>query len=192
VAVDDDARLRALFDRARSGDAVALDALCRTVRPRLFRVAHAVLHDAAAADDVAQEALVRAVTRPFLFLGTGTVGGWMTRIALNLAKNRRRDARRRGEILAEAVVDDLVARGARPGGTVPAADERLVAEEQRARLRQALHELPERQRDVVELRAVAGLEFAVVARTLGITESNARMAFANAKKKLFNLIGGVP
>jgi RNA polymerase sigma-70 factor (ECF subfamily) len=192
VAVDDEAALRALFDRARAGDAAALDALCRAVRPRLFRVAHAVLHDPAAADDVAQEALVRAVTRQFLFLGTGSVGGWMTRIALNLAKNRRRDARRRGEILADAVVDDLVARGARPDATAPRADEALVVREQRARLRQALQQLPERQRDVVALRAVAGLDFAVVATTLGITESNARMAFANAKKKLLTLVGEAP
>ncbi len=185
--VPDDRALRALFDRARDGDGAALDALCRAMRPRLFRVALAVLRDADDADDVAQEALVRAVTRRFLFLGTGSVGGWMTRIALNLAKNRRRDRRRRDEIVAQAPASDLGARGA-VATAPPRPDEHLLDDEQRRRLRAALPTLPERQRDVMQLRAVAGLDFAAVAATLGITEANARMTFSLAKKKLQALV----
>ncbi|MBM4279260.1 MAG: sigma-70 family RNA polymerase sigma factor [Deltaproteobacteria bacterium] len=186
-AAPDDRALRALFDRARDGDGAALDALCRAMRPRLFRVALAVLRDADDADDVAQEALVRAVTRRLLFLGTGSVGGWMTRIALNLAKNRRRDGRRRAAIVAQAPPSDLGARGA-VASAPPRPDERLLDDEQRRRLRAALPTLPERQRDVMQLRAVAGLDFAAVAATLEITEANARMTFSLAKKKLQALV----
>jgi RNA polymerase sigma-70 factor (ECF subfamily) len=189
---DDDLRVRALFDRARAGDDAALDELCRLVRPRLFRVALSVLRDPDDADDVAQEALVRAITRRFLFLGTGSVGGWMCRIALNLAKNRRRDARRRGEILHDATPADLATRGARPSSAPPPADALLEERQQRARLLAAVEALPERQRDVVRLRAVGGLDFAAVAATLGISEPNARMSFAHAKKKLSALVGGAP
>ena len=137
----DDAALRALFDRARDGDGDALNELCRCMRPRLVRTALAVVHDVDDADDIAQEALVRAMTRRFLFLGTGSVGGWMTRIALNLAKNRRRDSRRRGEILAAAPPGDLVARGAVASAAV-VADHAVLERERRDRLRQALERLP--------------------------------------------------
>jgi RNA polymerase sigma-70 factor (ECF subfamily) len=186
-AVDDDRVLRGLFDRARGGDGAALERLCRQMRPRLFRVAHAVLRDVDEADDVAQEALVRAVTRRFLFLGTGSVGGWMTRIALNLAKNRRRDRRRREEIVVTAPVSDLSARGALAQG--PLLPDRVLEDaEERLRLRRAVEALPERQRDVVRLRAVAGLEFAAVAATLEISEANARVTFAAARKRLLLLV----
>ena len=187
----DDGALRALFDRARDGDADALNELCRCMRPRLVRTALSVVHDADEADDIAQEALVRAVTRRFLFLGTGSVGGWMTRIALNLAKNRRRDHRRRGEILAAAPAGDLVARGAVAAAAV-VADHAVLERERRDRLRQALEALPERQRDVVQLRAVAGLDFAAVTETLAISEANARVTFSQAKKKLLSLVGADP
>jgi RNA polymerase sigma-70 factor (ECF subfamily) len=187
-AATDDQALRALFDRARSGDGSALESLCRVMRPRLFRVALAVLRDADDADDVAQEALVRAVTRRFLFLGTGSVGGWMTRIALNLAKNRRRDGLRRSEIVATAPRSDLSARGAL-AESPSRPDEHVDNQQRRQRLQAALGSLSERQRDVVQLRAVAGLDFAAVAATLGITEANARVTFAQARKRLLTLVG---
>lgn len=185
--VDDDRALRALFDAARDDDGVALEQLCRQMRPRLFRVAFAVLHDADDADDVAQEALVRAVTRRFLFLGTGSVGGWMTKIALNLAKNKRRDRRRRDEIVAQAPHSDLGARGA-IAAAVPRPDEHAEDVQRRRRLLLALEQLPDRQRDVVRLRAVAGLDFAAVGAALGITAANARVTFSQAKARLLDLV----
>jgi RNA polymerase sigma-70 factor (ECF subfamily) len=179
--------LRALFDQARNGDRAALDALCRAMRPRLYRTAWAVLRDGDEADDVAQEALVKAVTRTFLFLGRGSVGGWMTRIALNLAKNRIRDRRRRGEILDASGEGERTARGAQAGGQ-QAADAVLADKETHARLLSALALLPERQREVVQLRVVADLSFADVGTALGITEANARVTFSQAKKRLLDAV----
>ena len=186
-----DLALRMLFDQARDGDDSALASLCRTMRPRLFRVAFCVLRDSDEADDVAQEALVRAMTRRFLFLGTGSVAGWMTRIALNLAKNRRRDHRRRHEIVSEASQSDLVARGAM-AHAAPAADDLVIESDERARWLKALAELPTRQREVVQLRAVAGLDFGAVGSALGITEANARVSFSLARRKLLTFLRGEP
>jgi RNA polymerase sigma factor (sigma-70 family) len=185
--------LRGLFDRARGGDDRALDELCRLMRPRLYRAAWSVLRDADDADDVAQEALVRAVTKRFLFLGSGSVGGWMTRIALNLAKNRRRDHGRRGQIVSEALPAELVARGAL-ADDVARPDDAVIAALDRARLEAAVAELSERQQDVVRLRAIVGLDFKAVGETLGITEENARVTFSQARKKLIARLspGGAP
>lgn len=180
--------LRALFDAARAGDAASLEALCVQMRPRLYRTAWAVLHDADEADDVAQDALVRAVTRRFLFLGRGSVAGWMTRIALNLAKNRLRDGRRRRQILDDASPAERAARGAAPSAPVEA-DEVAATAQARRRLTAAVAALPERQREVVELHVSAGLDWGDVAEALGISEANARMTYSNARKKLLSALG---
>jgi RNA polymerase sigma-70 factor (ECF subfamily) len=183
-----DAELRAQFDLARDGDARALEALCAAMRPRLYRAAFAILRDADEADDVAQEALIRAVTRRFLFLGRGSVSGWMTRIAMNLAKNRLRDGKRRREILEAASPEEKSARGAEASG--PRAPDDVADERQtRARLVAAVEQLPERQRDVVRLHAVAQLDFKEVAEVLGMSEANVRVTFSNAKKKLVAVLG---
>lgn len=175
--------LRALFDEARNGDERALTELCREMRPRLYRVAFSIVRDRDEADDLAQEALIRAVTRRFLFLGRGSVAGWMTRIASNLAKNRLRDGKRRREIMEEATPDEKAARGAL-AHAARAPDAVADENQTRARLVAAMERLPARQRDVVRLHVIASLDFGEVAEALGITEANARVTFSNAKKKL--------
>ncbi len=179
----DDAQLKVWWEAARQGDERALSALCKALRPRLFRVAFSVLKSSDDADDVAQAALVKIVTKRFVLFGVQSVSAFATTTALNLAKNRRRDHKRRGEIVNDAAQSDLVARGARAADAKSAFD---VVDERatRARLHAAVAALPERQRDVVELRAIAGLEFKEVGRLLSISEANARMAFSLAKKKL--------
>src|SRR4051812_30968531 len=149
--------LRALFDRARAGDAQALEELCAAMRPRLYRAAYAIVGDRDEADDLAQEALIRAVARRVLFLGRGSVSGWMTRIAANLAKNRLRDGKRRREIVESATPDEKSARGAQP--SAPRAPDAVAAEhETKARLLVAVAALPDRQREVVRLHAIAQLD----------------------------------
>jgi RNA polymerase sigma-70 factor (ECF subfamily) len=182
-ALAGDAALRALFDRARGGDDRALADLCTHMRPRLYRVALSIVRDPDEADDVAQEALVRAVTRRFLFLGRGSVGGWMTRIAMNLARNRRRDEGRRRVILADAAHGDAEARGAVPA---PLRDPASIVDdkERLARLERALADLPARQRDVARLRLIGQLSFEEIAAALQITEANARVHLTHAQRRL--------
>ena len=191
AAADADAVLRRVFDAARDGDRAALDELCRQMRPRLYRAAWSILRDRDDADDVAQEALVRAMTRRWLFLGTGSVGGWMTRIALNLAKNKRRDQRRRQQIVDDAHPAELVARGAVADTTV-SADAALIATAEQHQLEAALGRLATRQQEVVRLRAVGGLDFRAIAETVGISEENARVTFSQAKKKLVLMLQEKP
>jgi RNA polymerase sigma factor (sigma-70 family) len=180
--------LRTLFDAARGGDERSLGELCGLVRPRLYRAAYAILRDGDEADDIAQEALVRAVTRKFLFLGRGSVGGWMTRIAINLAKNKLRDKRRRHEILETSSGDDRAARGAQPNA-LESADTVAASNQIRERLILALEKLPERQRDVVRLHVIGQMDFVEIGAALGISDANARVTFSQAKKKLMAHLG---
>jgi RNA polymerase sigma-70 factor (ECF subfamily) len=180
--------LRALFDRARGGDERALEQLCIQTRPRLYRAAYAVLRDADEADDIAQLALIKTLAQPFLFLGRGSVSGWMTRIAVNLARNRLRDARRRKEIMEQALPDEKSARGAE-ASAAPDPERMALDNDAREKLLEVVMRLPDRQRDVMLLHVVAQLDFAEVAVDLAITELNARVTYWHAKKKLAKVLG---
>jgi RNA polymerase sigma-70 factor (ECF subfamily) len=129
------------------------------------------------ARELFQETLVRA------FEGLGglrdpeRVRGWMISIASNTLGKRRR---RREPLPLEAA------------GTRHAPDETgagLEAAERRARIEHAVGGLPERQREVFELRALQELSYAEVADLLGIREDNARANFHQAVRKLREKLG---
>ncbi len=179
--------LRAVFERARTGDESAQDALCRSLRPRLYRVAYSFVHDADIADDLAQEALVRTLTKRFLFLGRATVGGWATKIVVNLAKNHHRDRSRRREILDDAGDNAHAAHGLSPEAVV-SADELVQRQQQQARIDAALNALTGRQQEVARLRLLAELSFAEIGRMLQMSEANARVTFHQARARLMGLL----
>jgi RNA polymerase sigma-70 factor (ECF subfamily) len=171
----------ALFARARAGDDDAMSVLIARVRPALYRVALSVVHDSALADDVAQEALVRALTRRFTFLARGPVVAWMKKIALRLALNRRRDLARRRELLATKE-HTAVAMASAPFGGPP--EDTLVDSETRREILHALDALPARQREVLSLRIIGELSFAEIATLLSMSEANARVTSSQAMQKL--------
>ncbi len=80
----------ALVARARKGDPAAWNELVRNHQEHIFRLAYLVLRDAAEAEDVAQEAFVRAFLSLDSFDSNRPLRPWLTRIAVNLARNRRR------------------------------------------------------------------------------------------------------
>jgi RNA polymerase sigma-70 factor (sigma-E family) len=116
---------------------------------RALRVARRIVGDPAAAEDVAAEALARAYDR---WEEIDVPLAWTVRIAANLAI----DATRRRELPAERVERN---------GTADPTDTVAL----RLALVAALRELPERQRQVVVLRYLAGVPQAEVARALGVS-----------------------
>lgn len=100
---------------------------------------------------------------------------WLLRIAVNLSKNHVRDAGR----WATSPEEDIDAERA----SAPPTEAYERAEEQ-ALIRAAVLALPNRQREVFTLRIDAGLAFADVAQTLGITEGNAKAHFHHAVNRL--------
>jgi DNA-directed RNA polymerase specialized sigma24 family protein len=104
-----------LFRRARAGEDDAVRALVLRMRPKLFGVAYSIVQDAAAADDVAQHAMIRILTKSALFAGLGSLEGWMLRIANNAAKNHRRDHQRRQQLMNQSGHTELQVRGALAG-----------------------------------------------------------------------------
>src|SRR5918997_6478825 len=94
---------RAWVRGAQSGDAVAVEALFRAHWARAHRAAYLVVHDAAAAEDIAQEAFLAAVRRLDRFDRRRPFGPWLHRIVVNRAIDwaRARQLRRETELVEE-------------------------------------------------------------------------------------------
>ncbi|MFB7881720.1 RNA polymerase sigma factor [Brevundimonas diminuta] len=130
-----------LVRRVGEGDPAAIQAMVARKLPRMLSLARRMLGDAAEAEDVAQEAMLRAWRQaPRWTPGQARFDTWLHRVGLNLCYDR---LRRRREIATDALPD-----GVDDG---PAPDRGLLAAETGARVEAALARLPERQREAIVL-----------------------------------------
>jgi len=109
---------RARVRRAQAGSVSDLEALFREHWPRAYRAAYLVVHDSAAAEDIAQEAFLAAVRALDRFDRGRPFGPWLHRIAVNRAIDWARARALRGEIEAHDVAD----------AAAPARDDAILAE----------------------------------------------------------------
>jgi len=169
-----------LLARFAAGEAAAARALTLRLTPVALRVAQRMLGDAAEAEDVAQEAMLRLWRiAPDWRPGVARVSTWLYRVTVNLCTDRLR--RRRGVALEAAgeVVD----------GT-PAAVSTLIEADRAAALEAALMSLPERQRQAVVLRHIEGLSNPEIADILGIGVEAVESLTARGRRALAALLAG--
>jgi RNA polymerase sigma-70 factor, ECF subfamily len=171
-----------LVARLKAGDAQALEAVMRRYNRRLYRLAWSVLRNPAEAEDVVQEAYVRAFTRIDGFVGPQGFGAWLAKIALNEARGRLRQAGRVAEMSEQATEAAMVFLS---GGNTPPTPERLAAAgELRVTLEAAIAALPDEFRSVFVLRAVEELSVAETAALLGIPPATVKTRLHRAKAQL--------
>jgi RNA polymerase sigma-70 factor (ECF subfamily) len=169
-----------LAERFRAGDRPAFDLLVRRHQKGMWRLIRRYVKRDADAADVTQLAFVRAFRGLATFRGTATVRSWLYRIAINCALSWLRDHRREqpAEIAEDALTEDNPA---------PA---QLSADDDRARLRGAIAQLPPKQKLVLELRVFDDLSFREVAELAECSENTAKVNFHYAVKRLRDILGG--
>src|SRR3954467_5921530 len=98
---------RAWVRRAQAGSVSAIEALYRAHWPRAYRAAYLVVHDAAGAEDIAQEAFLSAVRSLDRFDRRRPFAPWLHRIAVNRAIDwaRARSLRREAELVDTQAAD---------------------------------------------------------------------------------------
>lgn len=130
-----------LVRRVGQGDPAAIQAMVARKLPRMLMLAQRMLGDATEAEDVAQEAMLRAWRQaPRWTPGQAKFDTWLHRVGLNLCYDR---LRRRREIATDAPPERA--------DDGPAPDRGLLAMETGARVEAALAKLPERQREAIVL-----------------------------------------
>lgn len=168
----------ALVERFRAGERRAFDELVRRHQKSLWRLARRYVKNDADASDVAQQTFVRAFRGLGGFRGAASVRSWLYRIAINLSLNHVRD---RARIEPQEIPEARLT-------AAPTGPQRIIADEDAARLRAAIAELPTKQKMVLELRVFDELSFREVAELADCTENAAKVNFHYAVKRLKELL----
>lgn len=177
-----------LTRRARDRDEAAIRVLMQRYNRRLFRIARGVLRNDAEAEDVVQEAYVRAFTRLAEFRGDSSFGTWVSRIAYNEALGRLRRQRPMTDLSALDSLNqaDIIPF---PSITTVTDPERTMAQREIQKLLEnAIDDLPEDFRLVLIARAVEGLSIEDTVAVLGIKPQTVKTRLHRARKLLHDAL----
>jgi RNA polymerase sigma-70 factor, ECF subfamily len=183
-----------LLARLRAGDEQAFVTLVRRHHAAMLSLAAGYVPSMAVAEEVVQDTWLGVLRGIAGFEGRSSVRTWLFRILVNRA--RTAGARERRSVAigdAEPAVDrsrfDSTGHWAVPPERwVEEADDRLDAAKLAGRLRSAINELPDRQREVVTLRDVEGLSSEEVCSVLEISEGNQRVLLHRGRSRLRQML----
>jgi RNA polymerase sigma-70 factor (ECF subfamily) len=172
--------------RVLAGDTSLFEILMRRYNQRLFRVARGILADDAEAEDVAQEAWLRAFRELAGFRGEARFSTWLTRIACHEALARAHRRRRLVPILSPITGGGGGGGGEppEPPAESPGPERDLENRELQTLLRAAVEVLPDPLRSVFCLREIELLSTEQTAEALGLTVENVRVRLHRAKRSL--------
>jgi RNA polymerase sigma-70 factor (ECF subfamily) len=168
--------------RVRAGEVALFEQLMRRHNARIYRAARAILRDDNEAEDVMQDAYVRAYEHLADFEGRAKLSTWLTRIAVHEALARVRRGRRFESM--ESHEEDVAMK--RTGTDNP--EQQTSDVEMRGVLETAVAALPDDFRSVFVLRAVEGMSGAEVAECLGIPEETVKTRLHRARGKLQEML----
>ena len=169
-----------LVEAGRSGDDAALGMLVRRHHDAAFRVAVSLVKEDDMAQDVVQDAFMKAFRALGGFRGDASFRTWLLTITANEARGAlRRHGRRR-----ETTLEDASTVASEEMGPASAA---IVAEEA-GRARKMLEQLPEKQRLSVTLRIEEGLSFREIGEVIGSSEGAARVNYFHGIRRLRELM----
>ncbi len=159
----------------KNGDAGSYDYLVSKYMKRVVSIAWGIIRNAHDAEDLAQEAFVKAFQTINRFKGGEPFGPWIYRIVTNLALDLMKHRQRfRHEELSEA----------QPAGRSDGADLPAVSNELARRIDQAIESLPDMQRLVARLYLVEHFEHAEIAEMTALSEGTVRSHLSLARGKL--------
>ncbi len=181
---------RDIVDKLVARDAQAFRELVTDSHTRLVRIVRRIVSDEAAAEDVVQETWRRVVASVHTFDGRARLSTWITGIAINRARTRRSVDLRRAEMEQEAhsALDDgfLLGQWREPPGSWGQSDPEDALREKQLRelVEECLAELPDRQRMVVVLRDIEGVDGPTAAQMLELSEENQRVLLHRGRSRL--------
>jgi RNA polymerase sigma-70 factor (ECF subfamily) len=170
----------ALMARVARGDERAFRELTRRHLPAMLGLARRILGNAADAEDVVQEAMLRVWTHAPRWQPLALLRTWLSRVVVNLCLDRKRRAAWVGLDAAGELVDPA------PGVT-----ESAEAAERDRRLAAAIGDLPARQRAAIVLSYTEGMSNAQVAEILDTTVSAVETLLVRGKQNLRRALADV-
>lgn len=178
-----------LVQKSREGDLAAFDELITRYRDRIYRITYQMTSNHDDANDLAQEAFIRAFRSIGKFRGQSSFYTWIYRIAVNLTLNflKKSGKRRnfslddtdssihRDPVLIDLFHEDTPERGA-------------GISELRQKIHRALQELTPNHRTVVVMHDIENMTHGEIAKILGINEGTVRSRLFYARRQLQALL----
>ena len=173
-----------LVERVQRGDRIAFDLLVRKYQHKVVKLVGRFVSNTADAEDIAQEAFIKAYRALPSFRGDSAFYTWLYQIAINTAKNY------------------LVAQGRRPPGSDIDAQEAeqyegqsllkeyetperlLLKDEIAATVFRAIDDLPEDLRTAITLRELEGMSYEEIAQTMGCPIGTVRSRIFRARESI--------
>jgi len=176
----------ALIRRICDGDHEAFYELVRPYERAIFVAARSVMDNDADAEEVAQEAVLKAFTHLKSFRGESKFSTWLVQITINEARMKlRKDRRHLYESIDEGHQDEEGEHWPIDyADWRPIPSEALETKELREALEKAIASLAPKYREVLLLRDVQHLSVAETAKVLGISEANVRTRLLRARLQL--------
>src|SRR6185312_13881229 len=170
----------ALMARIARGDERAYRVLARRHLPAMLGLARRILGNAADAEDVAQEAMLRVWTHAPRWQPLAQFRTWLTRVVVNLCLDRKR----RAPWVALEAAGDIVDPSLGPG-------DKAESDERERLVKAAIAELPARQRAAITLTYGDGMSNAQVAEILGTSVSAVETLLMRGKQNMRRALDSV-
>lgn len=171
----------ALVRRAREGDYEAFEALFQRHRQLVYRFAYQMVPRRDDAEDIVQEAFVRAYQNLGRYRDEAKFTTWLLRIVSNLCTDQARMRTRRDNLEQQEAGEGL---SWMTIGDVADPIEELEQDRRRMVLRKALNALPAHHRSVIVLRDIEEREYGEIAQILGCTIGGAKLRVLRARRAL--------
>lgn len=183
-----------LIERVKNGDVAAYNHIVSKYYDRIFARVSQLLKNKQDAEEVTQDAFIRAHRGLESFRGDASFSTWLYQIATNLAHNRYwywfRRKRDQSISLDQPLTEDgdMTLENVMPfSGETPA--EASVTQEFVDRVSECMHELNEKHKEVLILRNVRNLSYDEIAEELEISVGTVKSRIARARESLRELMG---
>jgi RNA polymerase sigma-70 factor (ECF subfamily) len=180
-----------LHHMAGQGGEAAVRELMGRYNQRLYRLAWSVLKNPADAEEVVQDAYLKAFGAEAAFDGRSAYGTWLSRIVINQALERRRIAARRAELFEQegvAAMDDYRSRRAAAPVSLGSPEENAARAQFARRLEVAVAQIPDALRTVFVMRDIEGLSIEETSAVLDTPQATVKTRLSRARKRLQELL----
>ena len=172
--------------RVKAGDESAFDYLVQKYRRPMVNFMYRMAHNAAAAEDLAQEVFLRVYRSRASYEASAKFTTWMYRIATNLALNHLRDTKTERIEVSVSLdePDETTGRTPDVASHGLTAEEDLLRRERLAAIRKEVEALPERQRMAVIMHKYQQMDYKQIAEVLKLSESATKSLLFRAYETL--------
>ncbi|HLN74842.1 MAG: RNA polymerase sigma factor [Methylococcaceae bacterium] len=164
-----------LINRCRKGDTKAQFELYKVYYKPMYNVCLRMVGNPVEAEDVMQEAFLKAFTKIDTYEGMVSFGAWLKKIVINRSLDYLKKRKVKFEEINEKIPED------EPEGIV-------ISEVHTEYLKKAIQQLPDGYRVVLTLYLLEGYDHEEIAQILGISNGSSRSQFLRAKLKLRELL----